>query len=111
MHNFLSAIRHLAKEERTQNIFYASKELYGIQLFRNVTDFSNIQNIFLSYLYFYDTSLKDVGSETVSKLVLTDFIYEDAYCKYKNKKLKEQAKKHTKKDKKPVSDKGIKLHF
>jgi len=78
-----SQLRCLAKSTQFQNLFAASKEIFGIKLFRNSFDFSNIQMIFLNYLYMYDSIMRDIATENISKEVLSDEIYEDAYMLYK----------------------------
>jgi hypothetical protein len=87
-------IRQLAKSIKYQNLFTASKEIFGIKLFRNSFDLSNIQSIFLSYLYSYDSINRDIILENISKHIFDSEIYEDAYLLWKRKNTK------TKKDNK-----------
>ena len=86
-------IRKLAKSAKHQNIFLASKEINGITLFRNNTDLSKMQEIYLSYLYFYYNLFSDIANDKVSKKVLDNNIYEDAYNIYKSKKIEIKDKK------------------
>lgn len=86
--NSYSQLRNLAKSIRYQNLFVASKEIFGIKIFRNSFDFSNIQNLFLSYLYSYEGLNKDIILEKISKHIFDSEIYEDAYILWKSKNIK-----------------------
>lgn len=88
-------IRKLAKNQQLLNLFVAAKEVAGIRLFINQINFSRIQQLLLSYLYFYYHLNLDILSKEVNPKVLTDEIYEDAYSYYK--KNKEDIKKDKKK--------------
>lgn len=78
-------IRKLAKKNNILNQFIASKEINGIKFFINEIDFSRLQDLFLSYLYFYHSLYQDIYSKKVSEKVMNDIIYEDAYAYYKSK--------------------------
>lgn len=107
--NYYELIRKLAKETYSQNIFTASKEIYGIRLFKNKYNLSKIQQIYLSYLYFYDNINKDLIIEKISKHIFDSDIYEDAYMLYKRERKiinQEDNKKH---DVKLVMGKEIKF--
>jgi len=81
----INTIRKLAKEIKMLNLFSASKEINGIKLFHNESDLSKIQELFVSYLYFYYNINMDISMEKVSKKVLENDIYEDAYNLWKSK--------------------------
>lgn len=81
-------IRQLAKSIKYQNLFTASKEIFGIKLFHNSFDLSNIQSIFLSHLYSYDSINRDIILENISKHIFDSEIYEDAYLLWKRKNIK-----------------------
>jgi len=81
----MDMIRQLAKSDKYRNLFYASKELSGINLFKNFSRHTKIQVIFLQYLFFYDILMRDIAMEEVSEDVLKNDIYEDAYYYYKSK--------------------------
>jgi len=98
-----STIRKLAKSIEMQTIFRASKEMYGVSLFNNHSNFSRIQTSFISYLYFYDMIYRDVALKEVPEYVLKKELYEDAYLLYKQKNIK--------KDKKNSSDAAISISF
>ncbi len=78
-------IRELAKTGKYQTIYTHTKEA-GFPLFKNTSDYTENQVLFLNYLNFYYNLYTDVALEYVSEKVLDDFIYEDAYIVYKRKK-------------------------
>ena len=88
--NIYGGIRLLAKSVRCQNLFSAAKELSSIRLFQNTCNFSRLQEIFLSYLYTYDMLHKDIVVEKISKQVIEDEIYIDAYLIWKRQDKKEK---------------------
>jgi len=106
MDNIYSLIRKIAKSIKMQNLFVASKEIAGIRLFRNQYDFSKLQEIFLSYLYSYDSLNRDIIIDGISKKVIDEEIYEDAYLYYKksNKYKENQKKRETNPDKQRKSN-------
>ena len=99
--------RKLAKHNKYQNILAMSKEINGINLFRNKEDFSYLQSIFLNYLFMYDTINRDISIKKISKHVNDNEIYEDAYILWKNEKGQDQEFKENKKSdiKLVISDK------
>lgn len=84
--NLITLVRKLAKTDKAQNNFTIAKELHGMKLFRNSHDFSKLQGIYLSFLYMYDSILRDIALENISELVLKDEIFSDAYVIWKRKK-------------------------
>ena len=94
--NIYSLLKNLAKSTRNQNRFLASKEINGINLFKNLTDFSKLQEIYLSYLYNYDNISRDIIVEKISKHVLNSEIYEEAYLLWKRKHTNNIEKKDNK---------------
>lgn len=91
--NVYSDLKKLAKSIRMQNLFSASKELHCISLFNNISDFSRIQEIFLSYLYRYNNIHHDIVVDKISKHVIDCEIYEDAYILWKSKSESKSEKK------------------
>jgi len=79
-------MRKLAKSNRWQNLFSASKEINGITLFNNINEFSQIQEFFLSYLYFYYNLFVDMAIHKLSKKIIEKEIYEDSYMLWKREK-------------------------
>ena len=94
--NIYSRLRELAKSIRIQNIFVASNEISGIRLFKNTYNFSKLQEIYLSYIYNYDSINRDIMMEKISEHVFDSEIREDAYLLWKKKNIK----KHETKDNK-----------
>jgi hypothetical protein len=86
--NIYSQLRELAKSIRMQNLFVASKEIFGIKLFRNSFDFSRLQEIFLSQLYNYDSISHDIIVDKISKHVTDNEIYTDSYLIWRRKNFK-----------------------
>jgi hypothetical protein len=110
MQNIWDSLCDLARSIKMQNLFTASKELYGIKIFRNSFDFSNIQSIFLSYLYNFDSINRDIILENISKHVLDNQIYWNSYLIYKRKNLKKiNIKDNKQKDVNLVTGKHIKF--
>ena len=81
--NLYRGIRNLAKSNSAQNIFIAAKEIHNIQLFENVYNFSALQEIYINLLYFYENLTRDIIIEKISKLVLENDLYADAYQLWK----------------------------
>ena len=93
MENF---IRKLAKKVESQNVFSACKEISSLQLFENRTDLTKIQQIYLSYLFFYSNIFTDIALKKVNENVLNYEIDEDAYNYYvKNKKEDDNSNTNT----------------
>jgi hypothetical protein len=88
--NIYSEIRELAKTVRAQNLFTAAKEFSSIRLFRNTFNFSKIQEIYLSYLYTYETINRDIIVDKISPRVLDCELFEDAYLIWKRQDKKEK---------------------
>jgi len=93
MTNIYESIRKLSKSTRYQNLFVAAKDFATIRLFDNETDLSKLQDTFLAYLYIYDNIFSDIATKEVSKKVLENIIYEDAYMYWKREKKSESEKK------------------
>jgi len=83
-------IRELAKSIKFQNLFIAAKEINGVHLFKNLRDFSRIQDLFLSYLYTYESIHRDILTEKISKHIFDSEIYEDAYLLWKKGNINKQ---------------------
>lgn len=59
-----------------------------MRLFKNNTDFTQVQMLFLKYVSFYYNLSMDIALGEVTDIVLQDDLYADAYTMYKNKKDK-----------------------
>jgi len=77
-------IRALSKGNYYQNLYNCAKEL-NFKIFKNDTDLTSLQVIFLGYLTFYNNLFTDIFLDEVSDIVLKDEIYEDSYTYYKKK--------------------------
>jgi hypothetical protein len=107
MTNIWDNLCELAKSVKYQNLFTASKEVYGIKLFRNSIDLSNIQSIFLSWLYNFDSINRDIILDKISPHVLDNQIYWDAYMIWKRKNMKKIMKDNKQSDVHLVAGKKI----
>jgi len=81
--NESTILRKIAKSIRNQNLFSTVKEISSIKLFHNDVDLSLLQQIYLSYLYFYHNIYTDIHLNKIKDIVLKDEIYEDAYMEWK----------------------------
>jgi len=100
-------IRKVAKKVENINLFAAAKELHNINLFKNTLDFSKIQKLYLSYLYFYSDLYSDLVIKKINEIILTDNLYEDAYMLWK----KENPDNYLGKKKTEEKGKDLKLVF
>lgn len=88
-----NALRKLARSNRWQSIYARSKEISGIKLFVNSSDFTPLQVAFLQWLELYSIMEMDLAmkEKDISRAVIEDDYRTDAYlyCKEhcdKNKK-------------------------
>ncbi len=102
--NIYAEIRQLAKTVRAQNLFAAAKDIATIQLFRNCFDFSKLQEIYISYLYIYENLNRDIVVDKISKHVLDNDIYEDAYLMWKRRNKKDKISEKTESEKSAHKD-------
>lgn len=93
-------IRKIAKKNESVNQFIACTDIASISLFHNHTDFTGIQKLYLSYLYFYKSIYEDIYNDKIKDIVFAHAIYEDAYYLWKQKNK-------DKKDKKEYSPKAF----
>ena len=96
MDNTYLILRNLAKSIRAQNLFTAAKEISSLRLFKNTLNLSQLQELYLSYLYHYDSLNHDIIAEKISKHVLDSTIYEEAYILWKKKNTKKENRADTK---------------
>lgn len=89
MYSIEKQIRRLARSSYWQNIYRASKEVFGVKLFENTSNFSASQYSFLYWLRIYDllyTELSQHEDDFLSEEVIKDDIRCTAYLYYRNKK-------------------------
>ena len=96
-------LRKLSRDNYWQSIYCQSKECSGIRLFKNNSDYTHLQLIFLNEISKFSNICTDVLLGEVSELVLSDEIYQDAYSFYKSQK-------RIKKNKKIKHDSNITTH-
>jgi hypothetical protein len=96
MNKVYDKIIELSKSVKAQNLFCAAKELSCVRLFKNTHDFSNLQEVYLSYLYNFDSLNRDIIVDKISPHVLDDKIYWDSYFLWKKKYSKQDNKKENK---------------
>ncbi len=89
-------IRTLCKSNYYQTLYSQDKNI-GIKLFRNNSDYTPIQILFLNYLGYYGSLYFDFSLGDVDEKVFENIIYEDAWSYYKRKK----------KDKKKIEGKNM----
>jgi len=82
-----TAVRTLAKSSHYQTLFAFMKE-GPFKVFENTTNLTSLQLDFLSYLSFYHSIQMDIYMGDVVDRVMNNFVYEDAYCIYRNEKRK-----------------------
>lgn len=89
-----SPLYDLAKTTRWVILYSRAKEITGLKLFENETDFSKIQIIYLQYLQMVNTLHLDLamGEELMSEYVLQDELRAEAYLYYKSEQRKEEMK-------------------
>jgi len=73
-------------------MLYSQYKESGVRIFRNETEYSDFQMVFLQYLAFYSNLHMAVYMNEVSDLVLDNNIYEDAYTYYSQKSKKKAIK-------------------
>jgi 6-phosphogluconate dehydrogenase (decarboxylating) len=91
--NYEQIIRKIAKNIENQNTFLAAKDGL-VSIFNNDKELSKLQQIYLSYLYFYHDLIVDVAVNKLNDKIFTEDIYEDAYMTYRRDK-KENNKEKT----------------
>jgi hypothetical protein len=83
--NYEQIIRKIAKNIESQNTFLAAKDGL-VSIFNNDKELSKLQQIYLSYLYFYHDLIVDVSVNKLNDKIFTEEIYEDAYMTYRRDK-------------------------
>lgn len=94
----IDLIRKITKSIKFQNLYQASKEINGILLFKNSTDFTLLQEIFLSYLYFYNNLNSEVEMNKINKKIFDNYVYEDAYMLWRREVGYDEKSRNKKRD-------------
>ena len=102
-------IRFLAKSLYWQEIYRSSKECNGIHLFRNVSDISGLQYLFLYWLRVYNFLYSELANSMWSNLdvdVIKDYERCDAFLYWRQKEIEKENREHKKQQKKANRKKG-----
>ena len=91
--NYEQIIRKIAKNIESQNTFLAAKDGL-VSIFNNDKELSKLQQIYLSYLYFYHDIIVDVAVNKLNDKIFTAEIYEDAYMTYRRDKKEDNKEKN-----------------
>lgn len=97
-------IRQLARSTYWQEIYNASKNGSNIQLFKNNSDFSGIQYLFLYWLRVYSMLYDELYSMewyNLDEEVIKNEVRTDAFLYYRRKKQEAELKKAKNKNRKP----------
>lgn len=83
-----NSIRELARSHHWQIVYSRSKEIAGISLFENQTDFTPVQIAFLQWLEIYHGLEVDLAMKEpyITREVIEDDIRCDAYLQLRNNK-------------------------
>lgn len=95
MDKTVELIRKLASSNDDQNIFILAKDMGWIHLFINNRDFTYIQHLYLKYLSFYYNLYSDIAIGDIDEIVMSNFLYQDAYIMYKNDNDKNKFKQQS----------------
>lgn len=82
-------MRKMAKMSHWQNLYSASKDCYGVQMFKNVANFSDIQLRFIYWLSIYNMLYEELmkhEDDYLTNDVIVNDVRCDAYLVYRNKK-------------------------
>ena len=89
-------LKKLAKQTKYQNLLSVVKEINSLHIFKNAMNLSKLQELFLSYLYFYHDIFTDVFLHKIQKDIAEDDIYVEAYAMWKREKGYDTEKKDKK---------------
>lgn len=81
-------LRKLARQPSAQFMYNRSKELPGVRLFANTTDFTFIQTCYLQWLEIYSSLYEDIasGKKFINETILKDDMRVNAYLLYRSLK-------------------------
>ncbi len=97
MNSLDTQLRNLAKSPYWQNIYKASKDCAGINLFENSHNLSGLQSRFMHWLSVYEmlyTELSTYEDDLLTEEVINNEYRTDAYLIYRNKKYDYLWKQH-----------------
>jgi hypothetical protein len=85
-------LRKLARSYKYRFLYARTKEMNGVKLFQNDTDFTSVQMLFLQWLEVYNLLYSDLSSKEnfISEEVIADDIRTEAYLYYRSQKKDDQ---------------------
>lgn len=88
----ISALRNIAKSEDYQVLYSRCKELGFLRLFKNDSDYTRIQILFLYWLEVYSSLYSDLIMEkaNIDEEVINDEIRAEAYLLWRRRKKEEE---------------------
>lgn len=91
-------LRKLARSYKYRFLYARSKEVNGINLFKNVDEFTHLQMLFMQWLETYNLLISDLSSKElyISEEVIEDDIRTEAYLYYRTKRKDETTDKKRK---------------
>ena len=92
-YELIETIRKRAKSDYWQSLYSQAKEVAGMHIFRNTSDFTELQVLFLNKLAFYNCLYFDIAMGEVTDIVMDNEIYEDAYAYYREEQRGKKKKK------------------
>ena len=105
-------IRKMARSNYYQRIYQASKDCYGIRLFKNVDNLSGLQTLFLFWLRTYSMLYEELGNleyENLDDQVIKDDDRCDAFLYWRSKKIEKDIRKSKREEKKANRKTGNKM--
>ena len=96
----IKALRKLARSHKYQLLYNRAKEISNIRLFKNNTDFTSIQLLFLHWLEVYSVMYLDLATNKnmLNEEIINDDLRAEAYLIWKNHNRKNKDKsKNTRK--------------
>jgi len=111
--SFEHNLRYLAKSNFWQTLYRSSKEITGINLFDNISNFSGLQVIFLYWLKVYDmlyTELSQKEWDNLSEKVIQDNYRCDAFLYWRSKQIEKKILDYKKTEKQNRKNPHVKHH-
>jgi len=92
MQDLTPKLRKLAKSTYWQTVFASSKILYGVKVFENSTEFTEIQIDFINWLSYYNNLNIYLEDGTLPEWAYAKDLYIDAFMYHMKKKGKKEKK-------------------
>jgi hypothetical protein len=103
----INSLQKIAKRNDIQTIYSRAKEIGSIRLFKNDSDFSKLQTLYLYFLELYNVLYHDLssGEQWITEEVINDPIRVEAYLLLR--KENRELLKSDKNKKKKIVDSGL----